>query len=127
MADAKEEETAAVVVVDSQPPNPANKRNLPKDIEDELTKSFQKATVKCSDMSTEVQSEAIDLIISAIDKQGSNYEAAARIVKEQMDRKFGPTWNCIIGEGYAFEITHQTKYMLHLYYLGNIATLLFKC
>ena len=40
-------------------------------------------------MNHELQSEAIDLIVSAIDKQRGNYEAAARSVKEQMDRKFG--------------------------------------
>lgn len=38
-------------------------------------------------MNHELQSEAIDLIVSAIDKQRGNYEAAARSVKEQMDKK----------------------------------------
>jgi dynein light chain 4 len=78
-------------------------------------------------MNTELRSESIDLIISAIDKQQGNYEAAARSVKEQMDRKFGPTWHCIIGEGFGFEVTYQLKHMLLLYYQGNIAILLFKC
>lgn len=55
-------------------------------------------------MNGELQSESIDLIVSAIDKQRGNYEAAARQVKEQMDRKFGPSWHCIIGEGFGFQV-----------------------
>ncbi len=51
-------------------------------------------------MSSDLQSEAIDLIVSAIDKQRGNYEGAARQVKEQMDRKFGPSWHCVMGEGF---------------------------
>lgn len=78
-------------------------------------------------MNHELQSEAIDLIVSAIDKQRGNYEAAARSVKEQMDRKFGPSWHCIIGEGFGFQVTYQTKHMIFLYYQGNVAILLFKC
>jgi hypothetical protein len=152
--------------------------------------------VQSADMNHELQSEAIDLIVSAIDKQRGNYEvrqqrpsatmpathaaahanmdghrswrtadstnrtsaharlhaprhdrgplvhmstsypsllvvvasqAAARSVKEQMDRKFGPSWHCIIGEGFGFQCTYQTKHMIFLYYQGNVAILLFKC
>jgi dynein axonemal light chain 4 len=56
--------------------------------------------MQSADMSSDLQSEAIDLIVSAIDKQRGNYEGAARQVKEQMDRKFGPSWQCVIGEGF---------------------------
>jgi dynein light chain 4 len=93
----------------------------------ELKKSFQKSLIKSADMNNELQSEAIDLIVSAIDKQRGNYEAASRQVKEQMDRKFGASWNCIIGEGYGFNITYQLKNMIFLYYQGNLGILLFKC
>jgi dynein light chain 4 len=81
-------------------------------------------------MSSEVQSEAVDLIVSAIDnvkQTNGTYEAAAKLVKEAMDRKFGPAWHCIIGEGFGFECTHQDKSLVFLYYQGNMAILLFKC
>ena len=81
-------------------------------------------------MSNEVQSEAVDLIVSAIDniKQfNSNYETAAKQVKEAMDRKFGAAWHCIIGEGFGFNCTFQEKNMVYLYYQGVMAILLFKC
>jgi dynein light chain 4 len=80
-----------------------------------------------ADMSSDLQSEAIDLIVSAIDKQRGNYEGAAKQVKEQMDRKFGPSWHCVMGEGFGFHVTHEMKHLMFLYYQGNVAVLLFKC
>jgi dynein light chain 4 len=102
-------------------------RELTAEFLGELKKAFSKNIIKSADMNHELQSEAIDLIVSAIDKQRGNYEAAARSVKEQMDRKFGPSWHCIIGEGFGFQCTYQTKHMIFLYYQGNVAILLFKC
>ncbi len=81
-------------------------------------------------MSSEVQSEAVDLIISAIDNikaTNGTYEAAAKTVKEAMDRKFGAAWHCVIGEGYMYSCTFEEKHMLFMCYQGNIAILLFKC
>ena len=60
-------------------------------------------------MSSDLQSEATDVIVSAIDKQRGNYEGAARQVKEQMDRKFGPSWHCVIGEGFGSQPTHTPE------------------
>jgi len=102
-------------------------RELSPEILSELKKSFSKNIIKQSDMNHELQSEAVDLIVSAIDKMRGNYEQAARSVKEQMDRKFGPSWHCIIGEGFGFQVTFQTKHMIYLFYQGNVAVLLFKC
>ena len=48
-------------------------------------------------MGQELLSEASDLVVSAIDKAAGNYQQATKHIKEAMDRKFGPTWNCIIG------------------------------
>lgn len=96
----------------------------------ELKRNFQKPLVRSSEMPTEVQSEAVDLIISAIDsirQSNGTYEAAAKTVKEAMDRKFGAAWHCIIGEGFMYSCTFQEKNMLLMYYQGNVAALLFKC
>jgi dynein light chain 4 len=102
-------------------------RQLGKEKLAELKKSFTKNIAQNADMNNELQSEAIDLIISAVDKQKGNYEAAARSVKEQMDRKFGPSWHCIIGEGFGFQCTYETSHMIYLFYQGNVGILLFKC
>ena len=33
-----------------------------------------------------------------------------------MDKKFGPTWHCCIGEGFGYDITYNTRNMLMIYY-----------
>ncbi len=43
-------------------------------------------------------------------------QKAAQAVKEGMDKKFGPTWHCCIGEGFGFDITFNTRNMLMIYY-----------
>jgi dynein light chain 4 len=52
-------------------------------------------------------------------------QAAARAIKETMDKKLGEAWNCVIGEGYNFEVSYQTKHMMYVYY-QTTAVLLFK-
>lgn len=50
--------------------------NLPKDVQTELKKFMSKALVRECDMTSELQSEALDLIISAVDKANKNYEVS---------------------------------------------------
>ncbi|VEL12765.1 unnamed protein product [Protopolystoma xenopodis] len=38
-----------------------------------------------------------------------------------MDRKFGAAWHVTVGEGYGFEITHETKHLLYMFFGGNLA------
>ena len=42
-----------------------------------------------------------------------------------MDKKFGEAWLCVIGEGFNFDVSYQTKNMLYVYY-QNLAVLLWK-
>ena len=44
---------------------------------------------------------------------------------ELMNKKFGEGWNCIIGDGYDFEVTHMKNQMIFVYY-GKLACLLYK-
>ena len=53
-------------------------------------------------------------------------QVAARNIKKVMDKKYGPHWHCVVGEGYGMDITHQKKNMIFLYYM-KMAILLFKC
>jgi dynein light chain LC8-type len=43
----------------------------------------------------------------------------------QFDKKFGPTWHCIVGRNFGSFVTHETKHFLYMY-LGQVAVLLFK-
>mmetsp|Transcript_5545 Transcript_5545/g.10192 ORF Transcript_5545/g.10192 Transcript_5545/m.10192 type:complete len:119 (+) Transcript_5545:48-404(+) len=98
----------------------------------ELKKIIGKPIVESCQMPGEMKSEAMDLIASAIDStMGQNpkltYESASQQIKEQMDKKFGPCWHCIIGEAMGFSVTFNTGNMIHVYMGGKVAVLLFKC
>jgi dynein light chain 4 len=54
------------------------------------------------------------------------WEQCARGIKESLDRKFGQTWHVCVGEGFGFNVTHQAKNMLYLYY-GHVGVVCFKC
>lgn len=43
-----------------------------------------------------------------------------------MDKKYGKSWHCIIGEAYGFFITYELKNLLYMFFNGNLAVLVFK-
>ena len=82
---------------------------------------------KYSDMPTEMGNDAVDIATMAIDKfQSTNdYESTSALIKNSLDKKFGPSWQCAVGEGFGFDISCQQKYLLHLYY-GRVGVLCYK-
>ena len=52
-------------------------------------------------------------------------QSAARFVKETMDKKYNESWVVIIGQGFAFEVTHEVKHVLWMFH-WNIAILVYK-
>jgi len=54
-------------------------------------------------------------------------QTAAKMIKESMDKKFGPAWQVVVGEGFGFEITHEIKNILYMFFGGNVAIILWKC
>ncbi len=80
-----------------------------------------------SDMPTEMGNEAVEVCTTTLDKFQANrdYEGASAVIKNTLDKKFGPSWQCAIGEGFGFEISCQQKFLLHLYY-GKVGVLCYK-
>lgn len=95
--------------------------------QNDLKKLMSKPIVKYSDMPTEMGAETVEIITMAVDKfqATKNYESAAQLVKNTLDKKFGSTWHCVMGEGFGFDITCQRKFLLHVYY-GQAAILCYK-
>jgi len=107
----------------------------------DLRKLMNRPLIKETDMNQEMQVDVIDAISSGlennqiinvnIDKNANpaiqvyNYEVAAKCIKDSLDKKFGPSWHCILGEGYAVDVTMQKKSLMFLFY-GNCAVLIFK-
>uniref|UniRef100_A0A6V7KQY5 Dynein light chain n=1 Tax=Bracon brevicornis TaxID=1563983 RepID=A0A6V7KQY5_9HYME len=81
---------------------------------------------KASDMPEEMKQEALELCVTATEKYADDYGNAARMIKEDLDKKFSPPFQVIVGESYGFFITYQKDTMLHLFTGGNIAVLIFR-
>ena len=55
------------------------------------------------------------------------FQAAAKMIKESLDKKFGSSWHAVVGEGYGFELTHEVKNLLYMYFGGTVAVCVWKC
>ncbi|XP_072163457.1 dynein light chain 2, cytoplasmic-like [Diadema setosum] len=88
------------------------------------TMSERKAVVKNADMSEDMQQDAIDCANQGMEKFNLEKDIAAHIKKE-FDKKYNPTWHCIVGRNFGSYVTHETKHFIY-FYLGQIAILLFK-
>ena len=53
-------------------------------------------------------------------------QAAATLIKNSFDKKFGAYWHCAIGEGFGFDVTYQQKHMIYVFY-GQIGVVCYKC
>lgn len=78
-------------------------------------------------MPEELRVDAMELCVTACEKFSSNNETAAKMIKESMDKKFGPAWQVVVGEGFGFEITHEIKNILYMFFGGNVAIIVWKC
>jgi hypothetical protein len=47
------------------------------------------------------------------------------ILPKEFDKKYSPTWHCIVGRNFGSYVTHETKHFIY-FYLGQVAVLLFK-
>ncbi|KAI9682243.1 MAG: Dynein light chain [Caeruleum heppii] len=80
--------------------------------------------IKSSDMTEDMQTEAVDVATEAMTKFHIEKDIAQHIKKEFDGRK-GATWHCIVGRNFGSFVTHETKHFIY-FYLGHNAILLFK-
>mmetsp|Transcript_37701 Transcript_37701/g.99654 ORF Transcript_37701/g.99654 Transcript_37701/m.99654 type:complete len:112 (+) Transcript_37701:104-439(+) len=81
-----------------------------------LKRTMQYPLIKNCDMTEEMRQECVDLVVTAIEKHVGNYDLAARMIKETMDKKYNENWIVIIGQGFSFEVTHEVKHVLWMYF-----------
>ena len=72
----------------------------------------------------DMQQDAIDISTQAMEKYTIEKDIAAYIKKE-FDKKYSPTWHCVVGRNFGSYVTHETKHFIY-FYLGQVAILLFK-
>lgn len=54
-------------------------------------------------------------------------QSAARVIKETMDKRYGATWHCVVGEAFGFEVSYEVKNLLYMFFAGNLAIAVWKC
>jgi dynein light chain LC8-type len=78
--------------------------------------SERKAVIKNADMSEEMQQDAVDVSTQAMEKYNIEKDIAAYI-KREFDKKYNPTWHCIVGRNFGSYVTHETKVIFSLFLL----------
>ena len=82
----------------------------------------RKAEIKNADMSKEMQRDSVECATQALERYNIEKDIAAH-VKKDFDKKYNPTWHCIVGRNFGSYVTRETK---HFIYLAQVAILLFK-
>ncbi len=70
--------------------------------------SERKAVIKNADMTEEMQQDAVDVATQAMEKYNVEKDIAA-FIKREFDKKYNPTWHCIVGRNFGSYVTHETK------------------
>ena len=74
--------------------------------------------------SEDMQQDAIDTASSAMEKYATEKEIAG-FIKKEFDKKFDPTWHCIVGRSFGTYVTHEDKMFIY-FYLNQYGILLMK-
>ena len=93
----------------------------------ERVEGLQLPKVQYTDMDEEMKEQVIEICNNACDNHDQNNEMCAKMIKEILDRKFGPSWHVIVGEGFGFEISYEVKKMLYMFSARFSAVAVWKC
>ena len=77
-------------------------------------------------MPEDMKQEVIEVTATAIEKFFDNYQKAAHMVKDELDKKFGGPFNVVVGESFSYCVTHQKETMMMMFTNGNIAALIWR-
>eukprot|EP00069_Balaena_mysticetus_P013507 bmy_22070T0 len=68
--------------------------------------------MKNANMSEEMQQDSGECGTQELEKYAIEKDVAAHI--KEFDKKYNPTWHCIVGRNFGSYVTHETKQTLHL-------------
>jgi len=77
-----------------------------------------------ANMSEEMLQDAVDYATQALEKHNKELDIAIYI-REEFDKKYKPTWHCIVGRQFASCVSHETRHHI-FFHLDQVAILLFK-
>nr|CAH8827122.1 unnamed protein product [Trichobilharzia regenti] len=77
----------------------------------------RKAVIKNADMNPDMQDDAVHVAASALDKFDVEKDVAAYIKKE-FDRKYNPTWHCIVGRHFGRYVYYNIYICFVLFFIN---------
>ncbi|KAK6032880.1 dynein light chain type 1 [Ostertagia ostertagi] len=80
--------------------------------------------IRSTDMCAEMQEEVVSIVCRAHEKFRVEKDIAAYI-KQEMDRKYHHSWQCVVGRNFGSYVTHETNHFMYLY-VRNTAVMVFK-
>ncbi|AWP07415.1 putative dynein light chain 1 cytoplasmic [Scophthalmus maximus] len=84
----------------------------------------RKAVIQKTDMSEDMQHDAVECAKQALEKYNSEQDMASYI-KGEFDKKYNLTWHCFVGRNLACYVSFEKKHFIYFYF-GQMAILLFK-
>ncbi|KAF7260287.1 hypothetical protein EG68_03175 [Paragonimus skrjabini miyazakii] len=81
--------------------------------------------VRKTEMLESVQQDVITAVLEATQQYDTEKDVSAYI-KKAFDKKYGPTWHCVVGHEYASFVSHLPGDFIYMD-MGNVALLLFRC
>ncbi|VEL32633.1 unnamed protein product [Protopolystoma xenopodis] len=73
----------------------------------------RKATIKNADMTEDMQQDAVECAVAAMEKFNIEKDIASYIKKE-FDKKYNPTWHCIVGRNFGRCCHNSFRLLLNL-------------
>ncbi|XWS08576.1 hypothetical protein CRYUN_Cryun40dG0014100 [Craigia yunnanensis] len=87
-------------------PTTDERKSSPALTTESATSPAKKVIIKSADMKDDMQKEAVNIAISAFEKNNVEKDVAEHIKKE-FDKRHGPTWHCIVGRNFAYRSQAQ--------------------
>mmetsp|Transcript_534 Transcript_534/g.1050 ORF Transcript_534/g.1050 Transcript_534/m.1050 type:complete len:91 (-) Transcript_534:1036-1308(-) len=82
------------------------------------------AVIKTVDMGEDMTNDALDAANRAFELFTKELDVASYVRKE-FDKKYNPTWHCVVGRSYGSYVTHATKHFIY-FQIGQLYFLVWK-
>ncbi|CCW70526.1 unnamed protein product [Phytomonas sp. Hart1] len=89
-----------------------------------MSDSDTKALIKSVDMTENMQADVIEVSLQAQEQFNVEKDIAA-FIKKEIDKKYQPTWHCVVGRNFGSYVTHEANCFIY-FYIKQTAILLFK-
>uniref|UniRef100_A0A3P9NYS6 Dynein light chain n=1 Tax=Poecilia reticulata TaxID=8081 RepID=A0A3P9NYS6_POERE len=71
-----------------------------------------RALRQTADLSRVTPQDAVDCALQAMEKYNIEKDIAA-YVKKEFDKKYSPTWHCIVARNFGSYVMHRTKHFIY--------------